>query len=116
MDEVFLNINGHQVYFLRAVDQEGEVHDILVETTQCKSRQAFLPKAAEGPEKEAVVDKVFASFAFTRKSDFIRSATSYTDKPNPCAGVRGYKESGRNIYVEDEIFQAVCAAADQATQ
>lgn len=40
----------------------------------------------------------------------------YTDKPNPCAGVRGYKESGRNIYVEDEVFQAVYSAADQATQ
>ncbi|MDQ3565371.1 MAG: integrase, partial [Pseudomonadota bacterium] len=25
----------------------------------------------------------------------------YTDKPNPCQGVQGHKESGRDIYVED---------------
>ena len=40
----------------------------------------------------------------------------YTDKPNPCAGIRGFREEGRNIYVEDEVFNAVYAVADQATK
>jgi putative transposase len=31
LDEVFLKINGEQVYLWRAVDQEGEVLDILVQ-------------------------------------------------------------------------------------
>ncbi len=37
----------------------------------------------------------------------------YTDLPNPCAGIKGFSERGRNIYVEDEVFQAVHNAADQ---
>lgn len=31
----------------------------------------------------------------------------YTALANPCAGVKGHKESGRDVYVEDEIFAAV---------
>ncbi|MEO9382738.1 tyrosine-type recombinase/integrase [Chromobacterium phragmitis] len=31
----------------------------------------------------------------------------YTNQPNPCAGVRGASESGRDVYVEDEVFHAV---------
>lgn len=38
----------------------------------------------------------------------------YTDKPNPCQGVQGHKESGRDIYVEDHEYQALWNAADEA--
>lgn len=31
----------------------------------------------------------------------------YTDVANPCAGVRGHKETGRDRYIEDSEFQAV---------
>ncbi|AHX12906.1 integrase [Dyella jiangningensis] len=31
----------------------------------------------------------------------------YTALANPCAGVKGFTESGRDVYVEDEMFQAV---------
>ena len=31
----------------------------------------------------------------------------YTALANPCAGVKEHKESGRDVYVEDEIFAAV---------
>ena len=31
----------------------------------------------------------------------------YTDAPNPCQGVKGFKESGRDRYVTDAEFQAV---------
>lgn len=37
----------------------------------------------------------------------------YTEKANPCAGVKGYKEAGRDIYIEDGIYRAVYDAADQ---
>jgi integrase len=30
-----------------------------------------------------------------------------TNQPNPCQGVKGYKAPGRDIYVEDEIYDAV---------
>ncbi len=37
----------------------------------------------------------------------------YTSLPNPCAGVRGNKESGRDIYVEDDVFAAVWKASSE---
>ena len=37
----------------------------------------------------------------------------YTDNPNPCAGVKGYKESGRDVYVSDELYKSVWMAAEQ---
>ena len=39
--------------------------------------------------------------------------TRYTDAPNPCQGVKGFTESGRDRYVTDAEFQAVHAKADQ---
>lgn len=36
-----------------------------------------------------------------------------TALPNPCAGVKGFTETGRDIYVEDEVLQAVYAAASR---
>jgi integrase len=35
-----------------------------------------------------------------------------TDRPNPCAGIKGFKELGRDIYVEDDTFKSVLDAAD----
>lgn len=37
-----------------------------------------------------------------------------TDLPNPCEGIRRNKETGRGVYVEDEVFQAVYRHADAA--
>lgn len=37
-----------------------------------------------------------------------------TDKENPCRGVAGFTEDGRDIYIEDNIFNAVYEFADQA--
>lgn len=37
----------------------------------------------------------------------------YTDKANPCTGIRGFKEEARSVYVEDHIYQAVYDCADQ---
>lgn len=38
----------------------------------------------------------------------------YTDLPNPCAGIKKNRERGRDVYVEDSVFSAVYAVADQA--
>ena len=41
-----------------------------------------------------------------------------TDAPNPCAGIEGYRETGRDVYVEDEtfsrVYQAACAPLREA--
>lgn len=39
-----------------------------------------------------------------------------TDKPNPCAGVHGYRESGRDVYIEDEIYTAIYKMACRPVQ
>ena len=36
-----------------------------------------------------------------------------TNKPNPCAGIKGHKETGRDVYVDDEIYKLVHSAADE---
>lgn len=40
----------------------------------------------------------------------------YTEKPNPCAGVHGNRETGRKVYVSDAEFKAIRAKADPVTQ
>lgn len=36
-----------------------------------------------------------------------------TDLPNPCLGIKGFSLKGRDIYVEDSIYNAVWQAADE---
>lgn len=36
-----------------------------------------------------------------------------TDKANPCAGIKGYKETGRDAYIDDATYRAVWEAAEQ---
>lgn len=37
----------------------------------------------------------------------------YTDAANPCKGIKGKKEKGRKVYVEDDLLALVYAKADQ---
>lgn len=39
----------------------------------------------------------------------------YTDRPNPCAGIKG-KKAGRDVYVEDDAYAAIWKAADATTR
>lgn len=38
--------------------------------------------------------------------------TGYTALANPCSGVKGNKETGRDVYIEDSVYKAVHDAAD----
>lgn len=40
----------------------------------------------------------------------------YTDAENPCKGIKGFGESGRDVYVEDDLLQRVYDHADAAVQ
>jgi len=44
--------------------------------------------------------------------NFAREA-GYTKLANPCAGVKGHKETGRDVYIEDDLYKAVYDNADQ---
>lgn len=39
-------------------------------------------------------------------------AEGYTDRPNPCAGIKGNREPGRDQYIEDAQYNAIWDAAD----
>lgn len=52
---------------------------------------------------------------FSHVFNFARQC-GYTDAPNPCAGVKGHKETGRDRYVEDEEFLAVWNNAHPSVQ
>lgn len=39
-------------------------------------------------------------------------AMGYTAKTNPCAGIHGHRETGRDVYVEDSVYRATWTAAD----
>ncbi len=52
---------------------------------------------------------------FSHVFNFAREC-GYTDAPNPCAGVKGHKETGRDRYVEDEEFMAVWNKAHYTVQ
>ena len=39
-------------------------------------------------------------------------AWGITNLPNPCAGIKGFTEKGRDIYIEDNVLDAVWQAAD----
>ena len=44
------------------------------------------------------------------------AAGAHTDAANPCAGVKGHKETGRDRYVTDEEFRAVWECAHFTVQ
>ncbi|WP_246189269.1 tyrosine-type recombinase/integrase [Pandoraea anapnoica] len=37
----------------------------------------------------------------------------YTDQPNPCAGIKGYKERPRDVYIEDDEYRLIHLHARQ---
>ncbi|WP_307704263.1 tyrosine-type recombinase/integrase [Variovorax paradoxus] len=40
-------------------------------------------------------------------------STGKTKLPNPCAGIKGFRETGRDVYVDDELFERVKQHADK---
>lgn len=49
---------------------------------------------------------------FSHIWNFARSK-GMTGKANPCAGIKGYTEAGRDVYIEDDIYKLVHDAAEQ---
>lgn len=39
--------------------------------------------------------------------------TGLTNKANPCAGIKGFREDGRDAYIDDAVFAAVWDAAEE---
>src|SRR5213593_2243580 len=57
LDEVFLKIQGKLQYLWRAVDQDGDVLDILVQSRRNKRCEEVLPQTAEAAAVHAKGDR-----------------------------------------------------------
>ena len=70
LDEVFCKINGELVYLWRAVDQSGEVLDVLVQKRRdAKAAKRFFGKLLKGHQylPRAIVTDKLASYASAKK-------------------------------------------------
>ena len=81
MDEVFINIGGKQYYLWRAVDQDGDVLDILVQKRKDKRAAVrFFKKLMKGQSRSAreiVTDKL-PSYEAARKT--VMSTSMHCDE------------------------------------
>ncbi|MDO9314577.1 MAG: hypothetical protein Q7T97_08545 [Burkholderiaceae bacterium] len=58
--------------------------------------RGYLDKRGEQAKARANREKALLSHLFNKAREW-----GYTDAPNPCQGVKGFKESGRDRYVSD---------------
>lgn len=71
----------------------------------------YLDKRGEQAKARANREKALLSHIFNKAREW-----GYTDAPNPCQGVKGFTESGRDRYVTDAEFLAVREAAHPTVQ
>lgn len=90
-------------------------------TTAERKREESEARKADGKEPLKLTGKEGQIVANREKAllshiwNFARNK-GMTTLPNPCAGIKGFKESGRDIYIEDSVFNAVWAVAEQGLQ
>ena len=84
---------------------------VLIESIKPHHVRAYLDKRGEQAKARANREKALLSHLFNKAREW-----GYTDAPNPCQGVKGFTESGRDRYVTDTEFQAVWAKADPTLQ
>ena len=70
--------------------------------------RGYMDKRGEQAKARANREKALLSHVFNKAREW-----GYTAAPNPCQGVKGFKESGRDRYVSDSEFRAVWEKADQ---
>lgn len=78
------------------------------EAIEPKHVRQYLTWRGESAKVRANREKALLSHIWNMARDW-----GITALPNPCAGIKGFKETGRDIYVEDEVLQAVYRAASQ---
>ncbi len=81
---------------------------VLIENIKPHHVRAYLDKRGQAAKARANREKALLSHIFNRAREW-----GYTDAPNPCQGVKGFTEAGRDRYVTDAEFAAVHAKADQ---
>lgn len=81
---------------------------VLIEAIKPHHVRAYLDKRGQKAKARANREKALLSHIFNKAREW-----GYTDATNPCQGVKGFTESGRDRYVTDAEFAAVHRAADE---
>jgi integrase len=84
---------------------------VLIENIKPHHVRAYLDKRGQSAKARANREKALLSHLFNKAREW-----GYTDATNPCQGVKGFTESGRDRYVSDEEFEAVRSKADPTLQ
>lgn len=84
---------------------------MLIETIKPHHVRGYLDHRGQTAKARANREKALLSHLFNKAREW-----GYTDAPNPCQGVKGFTENGRDRYVTDTEFQAVRAKADPTLQ
>jgi putative transposase len=96
LDEVFCKIDGELMYLWRAVDQSGEVLDVLVQKRRdTKAAKRFFRKLFKGHRSvpRAIVTDKLASYAAAKK-DLMPSVAHHRGRPSSWAAT---EQSGREL-------------------
>lgn len=94
-----------------------QYRDWRVKTTLAskKAKNVELVAAGRAPvvitNKEGEVPANREKALFSAIFNFAREK-GLTTKPNPCAGIKSFKEDGRDIYIDDDVYAAVWEAAE----
>jgi integrase len=80
---------------------------VLIDAIKPHHVRAYLDKRGQTAKARANREKALLSHVFNKAREW-----GYTDAPNPCQGVKGFTEAGRDRYVTDAEFMAVHAHAD----
>lgn len=75
---------------------------MLIENIKPHHVRGYMDKRGEQAKARANREKALLSHVFNKAREW-----GYTDATNPCQGVKGFKEAGRDRYVTDAEFKAV---------
>ena len=93
---------------LQELDRLRSVFDaVLIDSIKPHHVRAYLDKRGQSAKARANREKALLSHLFNKAREW-----GYTDATNPCQGVKGFTETGRDRYVTDEEFVAVRSKAD----
>ena len=79
---------------------------VLIDAIKPFHVRQYMDKRGEQAKSRANREKALLSHIFNKAREW-----GYTDAPNPCQGVKGFTEAGRDRYVTDQEFEAVRNAA-----
>lgn len=81
---------------------------VLIDAIKPHHVRSYLDERGKTAKARANRERALLSHLFNRAREW-----GYTDAPNPCQGIKGFTEKGRDRYVTDGEYRAVWEAADQ---